>query len=539
MLKSNWNIHVDGRCTAASDIISKFWNSRGITNPAQFLNPTGNMIHPQYLGNIDKAAKIFNQGIDDGKKFLIYADVDVDGCTAAAQVYHYLIACSAKTECYINEKKEHGITDKFFDCGIDYDILIVVDSINDSMDKYNRILDSGKQLIVLDHHIPSDEVKAEADTINLISSAVNYPNPHLSGSGVVWKFLNYVDYLNHTDHAEELLDLAATGLIADVCSVGPDSMENREICHYGFRNLKNIGLRAAVGQAELTSELISFSIAPLVNAANRMNENKLALELFLVNNTSDAKKIVKELTKLKDKQKKMIAELLPKIKDQVSAQTTERCYYFIIDDSYGTLGGLLATKLSDEYKRPCIVVHEGNDNYAGSMRAVGVDNFSKIVNDSGFGECMGHENSAGIVIPKANLDALKSYVEAELKDLTIQVSKDVDIRLDRVQITPFLLDRLAEINRITGANFSTVTVAIDNVQNYTVKQMSQGKHLCVEVPDMKFLYWNFTDWENIAENGVMSAVGVVSLSFFAGRKTVQMLMQDYNFQEEPTYTSLW
>lgn len=539
MLKSNWNIHVDGRCTAASDIISKFWSSRGITNPTQFLNPTGNMIHPQYLGNVDKAANIFNLGIDEGKKFLIYADVDVDGCSAAAQVYHYLTACSAEAECYINEKKEHGVTDKFFDCGIDYDILIVVDSINDTMDKYNKILAAGKQLIILDHHIPSEEVRAEADKINLISSAVNYPNPHLSGSGVVWKFLNYIDYLNHTSYAEELIDLAATGIVADVCSVGPDSMENREICHYGFRNLKNIGVRAAVGQAELTSELIAFSVAPLVNAANRMNENKLALDLFLVNNTSDAKKIVKELTKLKDKQKKMIAELLPKIEEQVSTQTTERCYYFIIDDSYGTLGGLLATKLSDEYKRPCIVVHEGSDNYAGSMRAVGVDNFSKVVNDSGLGECMGHENSAGIVIPKANLDALKSHVETELKDLTIQLAKDVDIRLDRVQITPFLLDKLAEINRITGANFSTVTVAIDNVQDYTVKQMSQGKHLCIEVPDMKFLYWNFNDWENIAENGIMSAIGVVSLSFFAGRKTVQMLMQDYNFQEEPTYTSLW
>ena len=78
-----------------------------------------------------------------------------------------------------------------------------------------------------------------------------------------------------------------------------------------------------------------------------------------------------------------------------------------------------------------------------------------------------------------------------------------------------------------------------NVGKYTVKPMSQGKHLCVEVPDMKFLYWNFNKWDDVAEEGILSAVGSLDESFFAGKRTTQMIMQDYIFEALPTKASLW
>lgn len=540
MRKSNWKVNVNGQGIPVNDIINKFWVSRGIENPETFLSPVGNILPAGALKNIDKAAMTFNICKNmPSPKFVIYADVDADGCSSAAILYHYLTALGIEAEVYINKKKEHGVKDEFFLEDRHEDCVIVVDSINDTMEQYEKIWAQGKQLIILDHHIPNAIILENAHSLNLVSSAIDYPNPHLSGSGVTWKFVKYLDFINGTNIADNLVDLAAVGIIADVCCVGVESMENREICDFGFRNLQNCGIRAIANADEMTSETIGFSIAPLVNAANRMNQNKLALDLFLTDKISEAKQIVKDLTKIREEQKKLVGELFENFESMVHEQQDNHCYYFFVDESYETLGGLLATKASDKWKRPCIVVHDTPMGYAGSMRAVGVENLSKIVNESGLGECAGHENSAGIVIPKENFDKFKEYVEAQLVSLDFTPSVDVDLYLERMQITPFLLGKIKQINRITGPGFPAVSVCIENIKNYNVKKLSQGKHLCVETSDMKFLIWNFNKWEDVCDDGVLHAVGTIDESFFMGRRTTQMLMQDYIFQPTPKLNTLW
>ena len=540
MRKSTWNVKVNGQGTPVNQIMNQLWMSRGIDNPEVFMHPEGYILPSTDLKNIESAGKLFQEHINKHSKFLIYADVDADGCSSAAILVHYLRNFDVDIEVYINNKKEHGVTDEFFDRPYgDENIVIVVDSINDTMREYDIILGAGIDLIVLDHHIPSEEILTNQEKIHLVSSANEYPNPHLSGSGVTWKFVNYVDQLTKKNYASDLMDLAAVGIIADVCSVGAESMENREICDKGMAYICNVGLQAVLGTNEMNADSIAFSVAPLVNAANRMNDNRLALDLFLVDNTADAKKIVKSLTRIKEKQKLLVAELFEGFEEQAQEQLNRKCMYFIVDETCGTLGGLLATKASDKWNRPVIVVRETDRGYAGSMRATGVDNFSKIVNDSGLGECAGHENSAGILIPFENFVALQDHIENALTGMTVTTEQDIDLYVERMQITPFLIGKLREFNRIAGPGFPTIKVLIENVSKYTVKPMSQGKHLCIEVPDMKFLYWNFNKWDDIADEGVLSAVGTLDESFFAGKRSTQMIMQDYIFEALPTKTNLW
>lgn len=540
MRKDNWKIKVNGKGTPVSEIIDKVWRSRGIENHEAFLNPVGNILPSTELSNIEKAARTFYIMINMKAKFTVYADVDTDGCSSAAILYHYLTAHECECRVFINHKKEHGVKDYFFDIYDESDCVIVVDSINNDMTEYERIWSQGKQLIILDHHIPTQVILDNANSLNLVSSAINYDNPHLSGSGVTWKFVNYVDSMFGTNYAEDLIDLAAVGIIADVCSVGLESMENREICDKGFKHIINNGIKAVISSEEMNADSIAYSIAPLVNAANRMNENELALNLFLTDNPTEAKKIVKELTKIKEKQKELANELFLNFTEMVEPQKDNRCYYFFIDESYGTLGGLLATRASDKWKRPCIVVHDTPEGYAGSMRATGVEDFRSIVNASGMADCQGHENSAGIVINKETFEEFKCYIETTLGQLsTFSTDTEIDIYLERMQITPFLITHLKQINRISGPGFPTITVMIENVRNYTVKSLSQGKHLCIEVPDMKFLSWNFNDWNSIIEDGCLSAVGTLDESFFAGRRSVQMMLTDYMFQPEPQKFNLW
>lgn len=538
--KSNWKVKVNGKGTSVNEIVDKVWASRGIENPDAFLCPVGNILPSTELVNIREAANTFINLVYQNAKFLIYADVDADGCSSAAIMYHYITKLGCDCEVFINKKKEHGVKDYFFETNHDEQCVIVVDSINDDWEMYERIWDANKQLIVLDHHIPVDKIKYRSNLLNLVSSAIDYPNPHLSGSGVTWKFVNYVDQLLQTNYADDLIDLAAVGIVADVCSVGLESMENREICHRGFQHVMNEGIKAVIGSEEMTADSIAYSIAPLVNAANRMNENNLALSLFLTDNATEAKKIVKELTKIKDKQKKLASELFDNFEQLVEPQKDNRCYYFFIDESYGTLGGLLATKASDKWKRPCIVVHDTPEGYAGSMRATGVEDFRTIVNLSGLADCQGHENSAGIIIQKETFAEFKNYIETALAELpSFSTDTEVDIHIERMQITPLLIGKLKQLNRISGPGFPTITVLIEDIQRYTVKAMSQGKHLCVDVPDMKFLYWNFNDWDNVINEGSLSAIGTLDESFFAGKRSTQMIMSDYIFDVLPQKFSLW
>ena len=537
MRKSTWEVAINGRGISANDIMKKFWNHRGIADPEVFLNPTGFLYPAQEFKYIDDAARTFLMMLRGGFKFLIYADVDTDGCTSAAILYHYLTAHGAEAEVYINHKKDHGVKDDFFETDHGEGIVIVVDSINNDMTQYEKIWAQGKQLIILDHHVPNNVILQNAQALRLVSSAFDYPNPHLSGSGVTWKFVRYIDSILGTNYSDDLVDLAATGIIADVCSVGMDSMENREICNLGFKHIVNVGIRTLVGADEMNADSVAYSIAPFINAANRMNKNESALNIFLTDKSTEAKQLAKDLKKIRDEQRAKANELFEGFDQHIENQIDNACYLFFVDEEVGTLGGLLATKASDKWQRPCCVLHTTPEGYAGSMRAVGVEDFRALANASGVAQCEGHPNSAGIVIQDTNY--FNAYINNALKDVEFKPVQHVDVQIDRVQLTPFLISKIRQVNRISGSDFPAITFLIENVKNYTVRQLSQGKHLCIEVPDMKFLQWNFSHWDDVEESGCLSAIGTLDESFFCGKVTQQMLMQDYIFERTPEKQLLW
>jgi single-stranded-DNA-specific exonuclease len=176
-----------------------------------------------------------------------------------------------------------------------------------------------------------------------------------------------------------------------------------------------------------------------------------------------------------------------------------------------------------------LVVTEGEDSFDGSMRSVATEDLRKMINESGLATCTGHENSSGITIPKENLNALIEYLNKVLADYHFSSDTVVDVQIDRCQITNMLLESIENFNRITGNGFGEIKVLIDGVRDYNIKEMSGGKHLCVELPDIKFLKWNLNDWSNVLYNSELSAIGTLSVNNFMGKKTVQMIMEDYQF----------
>lgn len=529
----DWNIKIDGRDLDECEIINELIKSRGIENIDTFLNPTDDCMIPfDMMQNLEDGYEIVLNAIESGKDFIVHFDVDLDGASAGTIMTRYLLNYTDKVTTLINNGKEHGVEN--FDLSLlnNNTVLIVVDSLNNDPKVYEKIINTGAKLIVLDHHMVDDALLNANLPFCLISSANNYPNPALSGAGVVFKFCQYIDSLTWNDYADEFWDLATAGIIADMCDISEQSPENRYICSMGFKNQKNLAISKINGSYGFDSKAVSFGLAPLVNAANRMNENNKAMQLFLSNDTKEVNALVRDLKKCKEKQNDIVAEQIDDLIKQGEQQLNQKCMYFFIDAD-AEIAGLMGNKLLEKYQRPLFVLRDTGKTYAGSMRAIGLDDFSKIVNDTGIGQCMGHELAAGAFIPKNKFDLFKEKIENALANIEFKQSIDIDIRLDAEQITDTLIQKIKDINKISGSGFKSITVMIGEVSDYEVGDMSGGKHLKIMTPNVTFIKWNFNGWDDMwdLDGKEFYGVGQLDSGFFGRTYYRQLILSDFKFED--------
>ena len=529
----DWNVKIDGRDMNEYEIIEALMESRGIKNQNKFMNPTeDDMIPFEEMHGIDDGCQVVLETIENDGKFIVHFDVDVDGCSAGSIMTRYLLNYTNNVTTIINDGKRHGVED--FDLSMldNNTTLIVVDSLNNDPCVYKKILDTGARLIVLDHHIIEDNLLDADMPFCLISSANNYPNPALSGAGVVFKFCKYIDSVTWNDYADEYWDLATAGIIADMCDVSEQSAENRYICSMGFRNQNNFAISKINGSFGFDAKAVSFGVAPLINAANRMNENKTAMNLFLSDDEKEVASLIRTLKKCKEKQNDLVAQQMDDLIQQGDAQLDKKCMYFFIDAD-AEIAGLMGNRLLEKYQRPLFILRKVDNIYAGSMRAVGVENFAKIVNDTGIGKCLGHELAAGAFIPVDRFDEFQNKIEDELSNVEFKQSISIDIQLNVDQITDNLIRLIKDVNKISGAGFPPITVMIGEVSDYEVGDMSKGKHLKITTPNVTFIKWNFSDWDEMwgIEDKEFCGVGQLDCGFFGKTYYRQLILNDFKFED--------
>lgn len=528
-MTKNYNVHSDCRGMYEDEIIETILRDRGIDNPEHFFNPTeDDMLPLTDLQNIEKAADILNTAIENSKKIGVFYDVDTDGITAGTIMTRYLK--NFLPECYIhtyiNEGKQHGLVS----CEDDFsgiDLLIIVDSLDNTVEQYKYLTEQGVGIIVLDHHAINPN-KPYDDYVTLVSSQRNYKNPYLSGAGVTWKFCKYLDYLHLTSYADELVDLAACGLIGDMMDM--TNMENRYIVSKGLEKIYNPALKKIIGGYEFNSTAISFSVAPMVNAANRMFKNEIALKAFLADDNKEVLSYIKELKKCRELQNEVVAEYMPDAERQCEEMRDKNMLVVFNDIQYG-VNGLIANKLLEKYQRPVLVLKDIGDSYAGSMRAVGVIDFRKICNDSRLAQADGHELASGIVIKKENYDTFIDYIDKNLQ-LDLKEEIDVDVQLDVHDITRALIEKIKVIDRVSGTGHKPVKVLVSNIDEYGIGQMSDYKHLVVKPKDyLLMIKWNFNgsfkDMEDYClMNDELSVVGSLDMGFLARKFMLKLICDD-------------
>ena len=544
-MEKKWSYKIDCRNMDPTEIISAILDDRGIDDYSDFINPGEEYLLPfEDLRNIEFGAEIILNGIKNKNRFLVWKDVDTDGCTSGTIAEKWLLNKRVNVKTYINNGKEHGIGHPDFNLLKNIDIIWIVDSIETTMEPYEKLLNYGvKKIVITDHHLINRTLQKKIEDtgkIALISSAVDYPNPELSGSGVTWKLCQYMDWLEMDYYSDELTDLAACGIISDMTSVGLDSMENRYICNKGFRESTNSAIKEINGGFDFNSQAISFGIAPLVNAANRTDNNELARDVFSLNDRGDIKECIKSLRKCKEAQNEEANSVMEEIKRQAESQLGNKVIYFFIDTQYD-IKGLIGNKALEIYQRPLMVLSKKitvdeetgeieKITYTGSARADGVPNFKQYVDNTGLANTGGHENAFGVWFDEGVFDDLRMLLEDALKNVEFTQEKTADILINEEQINENLIDKIKTLNKISGKNFPPIKVMVKNVKNYEIGTMSKGKHLKLIAENGKLLYikWNFSPDDFIKSS--ITVIGGLDSGFFGRTFYKQFIMDDWKYE---------
>lgn len=515
------------------EIIDAILESRNIDDISSFLKPTeDDMIAFEDMKGLEEAHQIIDDAITMDEKFLVLADVDADGCCSNAIITKYLRRCGANVKCIINDGKIHGAEHLDLSLLDDIDVMIIVDSLNNSPEVYKRILDTDTKLIVFDHHLPEQRLfDANLDFV-LVTSAKDYPNEALSGAGVCLKYALYADEMNLTDYADDLWVYGAIGLIADMSDMSVP--ENRYIAHRGLAQFKNPMVKKMVGNYTFDSQSVSFSIGPLVNAAMRMHENEKAMNVFLAEDEDEINELVKDLKDCRERQNEAVAEMLDDLLEQGESQLDRKCMFFILNnDTDAEITGLIGNKLLAMYQRPLFILKLKDGQWAGSMRSIGTDNFLEIANGTGLCLCQGHPNAAGAFINEDKFEQFKEVIEDKLKDIEFSIAIEADIELSPSQINENLIKQINTINRISGTGFSPVKILV-RTNDYEVSTFSSKKHLKIidNETGVIIVKWNCMDWQTMKNDGEVVAIGVLANPFYGRNKFLQLTVDEYTQQND-------
>lgn len=527
-MEKRWNI-----LTTPKDItnpINEVLTKRGIRNIDRFLNPSIEYEYPfNRLLNMDKAIETTLGAVKNKAKILVDFDVDTDGVSAGTMVYRYL-KDMCNVDYIIGKGKTHGLKQFDFELLLEYDLIIACDSLSNESVLYEELLKQNTQVICLDHH---NAYKYSKHAIVVNSEMGKYPNNSLSGSGVCYKFLQGLDAQLGTQNAENYIDLAAVGIIADVMDMSV--LENRSICQRGLNNPSNIAIQEIIKGYMFNSQSVSFSIAPLVNSCMRTSNNELAVKLFLSDDVKEVRKLIKEVKLVKEQQDAQVAECMNDLTFNINSEGVDGKKVIFGSISEGDTAGLTATKIANMYCRPAIIlkdeVEEIDDKFylMGSMRSFGGVNFQELINNTGLATASGHEYAAGFQIETSNLKQFKEAIEDSLKDVEFEITENADFEINANQVTLELIEKIQDVNKLTGSGFKPIKCVIRNLMPETFMVM-KGKHLKFDTNGITFLMWNnieLADDIRSRKYWGVSVLGELSIGNFRGRKSSNMIITDY------------
>lgn len=541
-----------------SPVICLLLVQRGLTSVEQvkkFFKPSLNDLHDPFLmKDMDKAVARLNKALGNKEKILVYGDYDVDGTTAVSLVYKYLQPYSSSLDYYIPDRYDEGYGISYK--GINYaaengvSLIISLDCGIKAIDKIEYAKEKGLDFIICDHHMPDDRLPDAVAVLDAKRLDSTYPYEHLSGCGVGFKFMQAFAKSNNFPEAdlEKLLDLTAVSIASDIV---PITGENRILTYYGLKQLNtnpSLGLKGIIdvcglNNKEITISDIVFKIGPRINASGRMMNGKEAVELLLSKDSAAAKEKSENINQYNDERR----ELDKRITDEANAiidrfsNIEDRKAIIVYDPSWhkGVIG-IVASRLTEKYFRPAVVLTKSLELITGSARSVtGFDIYKAIESCRDLLENFGgHTYAAGLSLKEENLEAFTkrfSQLAAEeiiTEQMTPQI--DVDAVLELKEITPKLVNELRKMNPFGPDNHKPVFCTLGAKDFGTSKLVGKElEHIKLELIDSTsqtpihaIAFGMHTHSEHIKSMKPFDICYTIEENTYNGNTTVQLMMKD-------------
>lgn len=483
---------------------------RGVQSPTEvepFFSPALSDLHDPFLmPGMDRAVHRLNKAMGAKERIMIYGDYDVDGTTAVALVYKYLQNYYSNIEYYIPTRYEegYGISLKSIDYAAQQGVklIIVLDCGIKAIDEIRYAKEKGIDFIICDHHMPDKEVPDAVAILNPKMPGSSYPCKHLSGCGVGFKFMQAFamsNGLENHNELESLLDLVAVSIAADIV---PIIGENRVMAYHGLRRLNsnpNLGLRSIIRLCKLTNKVITiadviFKIGPRINASGRMQSGIEAVDLLVSRDLHDAYEKGKAIDQYnrdrKELDKQITAEANRIITNNVNIVQGKRSIVIYNKDWHKGIIGIVASRLTELYYKPSVVLTYSNGIATGSSRSVqGFDVYSAVDSTRDLLENFGgHTYAVGLSLKEENIPEFsrrfEEYVATHIRPDQLAPQMEIDAEISFSDITEEFIGWLRRFNPYGPGNQKPVFKTRNVFDFGTSKLVGKNlEHIKLELED--------------------------------------------------------
>ena len=496
--------------TGINPVLCKLLLERGITSAAEakrFFRPQLSELHDPFLmKDMSIAVERLNQAMGKKERILVYGDYDVDGTTAVALVYKFLQQFYSNIDYYIPDRynEGYGVSVK----GVDYayetgvKLIIVLDCGIKAVEEIAYAKEKGIDFIICDHHVTDDVLPPAVAILNAKRPDATYPYEHLSGCGVGFKFMQAFALNNGIEFNQltPLLDLVAVSVASDIV---PIMGENRVLTYHGLKQLNSnpsVGLKAIIdicglSEKEITVGDIVFKIGPRINASGRIQNGKEAVELLIEKDFSSALEKANLINQYNETRKdldKTMTEEANHIVDSLEGLADRRTIVIYNEAWHKGVIGIVASRLTEIYYRPAVVLTRTDNLATGSARSVsGFDVYKAIENCRDLLENFGgHTYAAGLSMKVENVEEFthrfETYVSEHILPEQTSAVIDIDAEIDFRDITPKFHADLKKFNPFGPDNHKPV-FCTHNVYDYGTSKVvgRDQEHIKLELVDNK------------------------------------------------------
>lgn len=491
-------------------VIALLLVQRGLTTAQEvkrFFRPSLSNLHDPFLmPDMEKAVQRLNKALGDKERILIYGDYDVDGTTAVSLVYKYLRPYSTNLDYYIPDRYDegYGISLRSIQYAEEHGITLVIalDCGIKAIEKIAYAKERGIDFIICDHHMPDDELPDAVAVLDPKRADSSYPYEHLSGCGVGFKFMQAFGMNNHFPFSdiERLLELTAVSIASDIV---PITGENRILAYYGLRQINSspsMGLKGVIDVCglsgkEITISDIVFKIGPRLNASGRMMNGKEAVDLLLAKDRSVVREKSESINQYNEERReldKKITEEANEIINTIPNIEDKKAVIVYNPQWHKGVIGIVASRLTEKYYRPAVVLTKSSELVTGSARSIGGFDIYKAIEGcrdllENFG---GHTYAAGLSLKEENLPAFierfqqLAAEDSHLAQMTPQI--DIDALIDLKDINTKFMNDLKKMNPF-GPNNQKPVFCTYEVKDYGTSKLvgHNQEHIKLEIIDGK------------------------------------------------------